>query len=114
MRQERIDNKPPKGLDRTIFLAMKGLRFEEGSGGKKSSSQKRADAAQRREVEKEMGIQVKKRSPAKGGSGSSKGGHVSKKVKAAFEMSGQSIVDMEEGKGVSTNQATENQKPQPK
>ena len=67
---------------------MKGLRFEEGGGGKKSASQKRADAALRREADKEMGIQVKKRSPAKGGSGSSRGGHVGKKVKAAFEMSG--------------------------
>tara|TARA_B110001450_G_C17259167_1_gene334790 strand:+ start:371 stop:541 length:171 start_codon:yes stop_codon:yes gene_type:complete len=56
MRQERIDNKPPKGLDQTIFLAMKGLRFEEGSAGKKSASQKRADAAIRRDAEKEMGI----------------------------------------------------------
>ena len=86
---------------------MKGLKFEEGSAGKKSTSQKRAEAAQRREAEKEMGIQTKKRSPAKGGSGSSRGGHVSKKIKASFEMSGQSIQDMEEGKGLSTNSAKE-------
>ena len=45
---------------------MKGLKFEDNAG-KKSSSQKRADAAQRREAEKEMGISSKKRSPAKGG-----------------------------------------------
>ena len=56
----------------------------------------------------------KKRTPAKGGQGSSRGGLVNKKTKAAFELSGASIADHEEGKGLSTAQAKEMQQPKAK
>ena len=73
MRQERIDNKPMKGFDYTIFMAMKGLKFEDTSGSKRqSAASKRADIAIQKEQDKELGI--KKRSPAKKGRGASRGG----------------------------------------
>ena len=106
LRQERFDNMPPKGIDRTMMLALKGLNVE-AAGGKKSAAQRRAAAAAERETEKELGIAAKKRSPAKKGSGSSRGGMLTKKTKTAFELSNVSVADAEEGKGYSTNAARE-------
>ena len=94
----------PKGFDQTIFMAMKGLKFED-AGAKKGSAAKRADMAIAREADKELGI--KKRSPAKRAHGGSRGGLINKKTKASFELSGASIVDAEEGRGHSTNAAKE-------
>ena len=56
-----------------------------------------------------MGIEIKKRSPAKSSKGASRGGKVNKKDRASFELSGASVADMEEGKGISTQQAKEMQ-----
>ena len=80
----------PKGIDRTIFLAMKSLNFE-ASGAKKGAAARRMEIAMEREAAKEMGITVKKKSPAKKGRGSSRGGLINKKIKAGFELSGASI-----------------------
>ena len=105
LRQERYDNMPLKGIDRTIFLAMKSLNFE-ASGAKKGAAQRRAEAAKERDAAKEMGLTVAKKSPAKGkGKGTSRGGLINKKTKASFELSGASIQEMEDGKGVSTQAA---------
>ena len=106
MRQDRLDNAALKGLDRTIMLALKGLNIE-AAGGKKSAAQRRAAASAEKEANKELGIQVKKRSPAKKGKGTSRGGTINKKTKASFELSGASLADAEEGKGYSTNAARE-------
>ena len=50
---------------------------------------------------------IKKRSPAKKAKGQSRGGLINKKTKASFELSGASIVESEEGRGLSTNAAKE-------
>ena len=55
-----------------------------------------------------MGMDVKK-SPAKKGRGTSRGGQVNKKLKASLELSGASLNDMDEGKGFTTNAAREMQ-----
>ena len=90
LRQDRYDKMEPKGFDKTIFMAMKGLKFED-AGNKKGAAAKRAESAIAREADKDLGI--KKRSPAKKGSGSSRGGLINKKTKASFELSGASIAD---------------------
>ena len=101
----------PKGLDKKVLLAMKGLKYEMG-GQKKSASQKRAEAAAEREAAKEMGIAIK-RTPAKKARGSSRGGQVNKKLKATMELSGAGIADQEAGKGATLNAAKElNKKPE--
>ena len=101
----------PRGLDKTVLLAMKGLKFETG-GNKRSASQKRAEKAAERDELKEMGIAIKK-SPAKKARGSSRGGQISKKLKATFELSGAGIADQEDGKGATLNAAKEiNKKPE--
>ena len=50
---------------------------------------------------------IKKRSPAKKGSGASRGGIISKKERSTFELVGASVTASEEGKGYSTNAARE-------
>ena len=87
-------------------MAMKGLKFED-AGSKKGAAAKRAEMAIAREADKELGI--KKRSPAKKAKGSSRGGLINKKTKASFELSGASIADAEEGRGLSTAAAKEMQ-----
>ena len=111
LRQDRYDESTPRGLDKTVLLAMKGLKFEV-SGQKRSASQKRADQAAEREEAKELGIAVR-RTPAKKARGSSRGGQVNKKLKATFELSGAGIADQEAGKGATLNAAKElNKKPE--
>ena len=110
LRQDRYDNMPLKTFDKTMFLILKSLKFEE-SGGSRSKSAKRAAAASEKQDEKDLGIeQSNRKSPAKKGKGASKGGNLNKKTRAAFDLAGASIRDMEEGKGASTNAAMDLQK----
>ena len=95
----------PKGIDKTIFLAMKSLNFEAAGKGK-GAAQRRAEAAKAKAEEKEMGIATTAKSrTAKKARGASRGGLINKKNKATFELSGASIAEMEEGKGASTSAA---------
>ena len=105
MRQDRYDTMPPKGIDNTIFLVMKGLSYEQ-TGGKRSASARRADAAAEREAAKDIGISVAKRKST-GKRGVSRGGQINKKTRASFELSTASIEDSETGKGHSVSQAKE-------
>ena len=54
-----------------------------------------------------MGFTAKKRTPAKKAGGSSKGGHVKKKTRAAFDLSNVSMKDSNASTGYSTNAARE-------
>ena len=45
LRQDRYDNMEPKGFDKTIFMAMKGLKFED-AGAKRGAAAKRMEMAQ--------------------------------------------------------------------
>ena len=56
-----------------------------------------------------MGIEARG-SKVKKAKGASRGGHVNKKARAAFELSGASIADYESGRAASTDAAREMQK----
>ena len=101
MRQDRYDNMQPKGIDKNIFMSLKSLNFQ-AAGKKQGAAERRAQAAIEKAQAEEMGLTVKKRTPAKKGKGTSKGGLINKKNKATFELSGASITDMESGNQVST------------
>ena len=58
----------PKGVDKLIFLTLKGLKFEDGAGKAKGLQAKRAQAAQEKETMGELGI------VARGGRGGGKKG----------------------------------------
>ena len=109
LRTETHNNKPPRGLDKMIFQVLKSMKFsEKGSFQKKSVSQIRAEAAQQREAEAEMAGQPvasnKKKAKRRG---VSKGGRVSKKERAAMEMSSANLNMAKQGGGYSTEAAME-------
>ena len=100
---------PLKGLDKNIFVTLKCLNFSAGGGKKQGAAERRAEAAIQKSQAQELGVPVKKRNPAKKKGGASKGGLLNKKNKAAFELGGASIADMESGNQVSTNASKEMQ-----
>ena len=104
LRQDRYDNKPPAGMDRTIFLVLKSLKFEDGAAKHRSAGAGKAAKAGQRQELGEMGIELKL---TKGGTrrGASRGGTISKRAQAVFDLSGASIADMEAGGQASTQAA---------
>ena len=45
MRQQRFDNMPLKGIDKTIFVSLKSLNFQLAGGKKQGAAERRAAAA---------------------------------------------------------------------
>ena len=105
LRQDRYENMQPKGVDRSIFLSLKSLAFEQKAGKKGAAEKKAVSAAPSTDKQAEGQVEVKK--SGKKGKGSSKSGLLKKKIRASFELGGASIADMDGGKGVSTQAARE-------
>ena len=81
---------------------MKSLKFEDGQSKFKSgkSSAQRAEAAQQKSQDHDIGLEYKK---TRGGSrkGASKGGQINKKTQAVFDLTGANIANMDAGLGAS-------------
>ena len=84
---QRYDNMQPYGIEQSIILTLKGLRSQAGGEARRSASARRAAAAQEKQTQAELGFTASGKGKGKK-SGSSRGGHVRRNLRAVLSMTG--------------------------